>query len=580
MLKILTLFLIVCGFSVVTLLFLASPSLILNKKLENLTFQRMATGVLGTLVALNLIGYWLAFQGISVRFVFQLVGLILFGFIGFAGFRANWKSLSVAIVFITSAVSAGTYSLLPIISKLASNNALGAYSSQNLDQISYIAIANEFIKSGFQESEHIAPGGINSFALHGTPITPTILMTFLMSIFQITAWEAVLPTIIVAFGFATLGLVRLIGALFSKLTKKSLILISILIMSTSLISYSYINYFLGQILAIGLSSIILANTIENALGIGEPKQRFLELFLATILAIFIYPVFLIPFLIYSSFLGVVVSASKSFSRLKKYVVIQTFAVLLGLITTVPYLFDAYKLLMYLLPVKAGYPIPVLNPPSMILFIGQIGQTFEKNGLLISWIIVFGIIVYALFAKRNLFKDSLAGILVLCASIAIMISVPIVRANSFSDYQSWKLLSFFIPIVLALAIPLLIPRKADDISPISFGAIVILILFLGYTHNEKLEISTTYPTKSMQQVVDSSLLKDAKELNVDLSPGWENMLMSVMLNGKRIYPTAKDLWQTQPSRESCTLVSNADNRYVIDIKINDEYGIVYGTENKC
>jgi hypothetical protein len=85
---------------------------------------------------------------------------------------------------------------------------------------------------------------------------------------------------------------------------------------------------------------------------------------------------------------------------------------------------------------------------------------------------------------------------------------------------------------------------------------------------------------MQQVVDSPLIKDAKELNVDLQPGWENMLMSVMLNGKRIYPTAKDLWQTQPSSESCTLVLNADNRYVIDVKINDEYGIVYGTDNKC
>jgi hypothetical protein len=85
---------------------------------------------------------------------------------------------------------------------------------------------------------------------------------------------------------------------------------------------------------------------------------------------------------------------------------------------------------------------------------------------------------------------------------------------------------------------------------------------------------------MQQVVDSSLLKDAKDLNVDLSPGWENMLMSVMLNGKRIYPIAQDLWQTQPSPKSCTLVSNADNRYVIDIKINDEYGIVYGTDKKC
>jgi hypothetical protein len=580
MFKILALSLTICGFSVITLLFLVSPSLIGSKKLESLTFQRLVTGVLGSLVALNLIGYWLGIHGVSVKLAFQLVGLILFGFIGFAGIREHWKSLSLALAFVTSAVSAGTYSLLPIISKLASNSALGAYSSQNLDQISYIAIANEFIKSGFQESQHIAPGGINSFALHGTPITPTILMTFIMSIFQITAWEAVLPTIIVAFGFATLGLVRLIDALFSNLTKKSLTLISILIMSTSLISYSYINYFLGQILAIGLSSIILANTIENALGIGKPKQRFLELFLATILAVFIYPVFLIPFLIYSSLLGILVSASKSLSRLKKYVFIQTLAVLIGLTTTVPYLFDAYRLLMYLLPIKAGYPIPVLNPPSMLLFIDQIGQTFEKNGLLVSWIIVFGIIVFALFARRNLFKDSLSGILILCSSIAIVIAVPIVRENSFSDYQSWKLLSFFIPVVLALAIPLLIPPKVNDISPTSFGAIVILIVFLGYTHNEKLEISTTYPTKSMQQVVDSSLLKDAKDLNVDLSPGWENMLMSVMLNGKRIYPIAQDLWQTQPSPKSCTLVSNADNRYVIDIKINDEYGIVYGTDKKC
>jgi hypothetical protein len=537
-------------------------------------------GALSSLVALNLIGYWLAIQGISVRSAFMAVALFLCGSIVLIGLRGNWKSLGAVIVFVTSIIATGAYSLLPIISKLAVNSGLGAYTSQNQDQISYIAIANEFIKSGFQESGHIMPGGINSFALYGTPVTPSILMTFIMSIFQVTAWEAVLPTIIVAFGFATLGIIRLVEALFKALSNKTLTLISILIMSTSLISYSYINYFLGQILAIGLSSIILANTVENAQGIGKSNSRFLELFFAAILAIFIYPVFLVPFLIYSFLLGILISVGKSRVLPTRYLLSQTLAILLGFIFTVPYLFYAYRLVKYLVPINVGYPIPALSPSSLLLFIDQIGKVFEKNGLILSWMAVFAFIAFRLFTGRKLYRDSFTGILTLCISIFTVIVVPIIRGDSFSDYQSWKLLSFFIPIILALAIPLLIPRKGNDISPTSFGAIVILIIFLGYTHNEKLEISTTYPTKSMQQVVDSSLLKDAKDLNVDLSPGWENMLMSVMLNGKRIYPIAQDLWQTQPSPKSCTLVSNADNRYVIDKKINDEYGIVYGTDKKC
>ena len=578
--KIIALSLMVCGISALTLLSLVAPGLATSKKLENLAFRGLTLGALSSFVVLNLIGYWLAIQGISVRLTFQAVAIILVGFIGLSALRAKWKSFRVMLAFAVSVAIAGAYSLLPIISKLSSNNALGAYSSQNLDQISYIAIANEFIESGFQDSGHIAPGGINSFAQFGTPISPTILMTFIMSIFQISAWEAVLPTIIVAFGFATLGLVRLIEALFINLTKKTLTLISILIMSTSLISYCYINYFLGQILAIGLSAIILANSIENALGIGDSRHRFLELFLATTLAIFIYPVFLLPFLIYSSILGILVSTYNSKVYLKRYFLGQTLAIVLGLVTTIPYLFDAYKLVRYLLPITAGYPIPALNPLSMFAFIDQIGRVFEKNGLLLSWLVLSGVVVFLMFKGRSLYRDSFSASLVLSSSIIIVIFVPIFRGNSYSDYQSWKLISFFIPIILATVVPLFLPRKLGKVSHKTLGVITVLILFLGYTHNLKFEVSKTYPTKSMQEVLNSPLLRNVEELNVDLEPGWENMLMSIMLNDQKIYPVAQDLWQTKPETTACTLVRNTDDRYVIQVTINSDYGIAYGSNSRC
>ena len=578
--KILILSLTIFGISSLTLFFLSAPSILIGKKLEAFALRNVTVGVLISFVALNLVGYSLAIQGISVRIAFQGIGLILFGSIGLLILSANWKFLRVVIPLVTGIVFAGWYSLLPIVSKLASSNTLGAYSSQNLDQISYIAIANEFVRSGFQESGHIAPGGINSFAQFGTPISPTILMTFIMSVFQITAWEAVLPTIIVAFGFATLGLVRLIEVLFKDLTKKFLTLIAILIMSTALISYCYINYFLGQILAIGISSIILGNSIENATRIGDSKQRFLELFLVTILAVFVYPVFLMPFLVYSSIIGFLVSIFTSKAAFKQYFLSQNLAIVFGLIATIPYLFAAYKLVVYLVPINAGYPIPTLNPVSMFVFIDQIGRVFEKNGLLLSWLVLSGVIVFKMVKARKLYTDPFTAGLVLSSSVIIVIFVPIVRGDSFSDYQSWKLVSFFIPIILATVIPLFLPRKLGKISHKTLGVVVVMVLFLGYTHNLKFENSSTYPTISMQEVAKSSVLKNVDELNIDLAPGWENMLMSIMLNDQRIFPIAIDLWQTQPNSKACTLVRNSDDRYVVQVQINTDYGIAFGTNAEC
>jgi len=59
-----------------------------------------------------------------------------------------------------------------------------------------------------------------------------------------------------------------------------------------------------------------------------------------------------------------------------------------------------------------------------------------------------------------------------------------------------------------------------------------------------------------------------------------MLMSIMLNDQRIFPIAIDLWQTQPNSKACTLVRNSDDRYVVQVQINTDYGIAFGTNAEC
>lgn len=573
-------FAIVLIISSLTMLLMLGPGLFSSNKSRDFSIRRIVLGTLGTLATINLTGYWVGIQGFSVTTVFQLIGLVLVSALGFVALRGGWKSLAFITPFTLTIVASGIYSLLPIITKFASNGGLGAYSTQNLDQISYIAIANEFIKTGFEDSQHLAPGGINSFAHYGTPISPTMLMTFVMSIFQISAWEAALPTLIVAFGFATLGLIRLIESLFKSMTKQNLVIIAILIMSSSLISYNYINYFLGQILAIGLSSIILANVIDSVLVIGSTKIRVVESSLATFLAVFMYPVFLVPFVGFSVLLGILVSVNRSWKAFRKYFSNQVLGISLGLLATIPYVFDAYKLIKYLLPIKAGYPLPEFSPSAIFLFIDQIGRPIEKNGLYLSWLFVFGFIGYRLIKHGDYFIDKAIARILVGLAITVMLIVPLARGNAYSEYQSWKLISYFIPIVLAVFVPLAIPRKNDVIPRTISVTLVVLSLFLGYTHNAKFQVSNVYPNKEMREVVSFAFLDGVKELNIDVTPGWESMLLSVMLNNQKINDISKDLWNTEANPRACTIVRNTDNRYVIQEKINSDYGIAFGFNKAC
>jgi hypothetical protein len=155
-------------------------------------------------------------------FIACLFGLFSFLFFGFRQ-RQNIFKEKIAVLFVGTAI--GIWGYLPgLVSLFNSNSSLGMVTRGNNDIAYYVAVASEFLKTGFVNSNHIASIDLNFAAEYGHYFSPTSLFTISNGLTGLQTWDTAMFVIIASFCFSWMSLVSLAKSLFNLSDKRMMAL--------------------------------------------------------------------------------------------------------------------------------------------------------------------------------------------------------------------------------------------------------------------------------------------------------------------------------------------------------------------
>ena len=483
---------------------------------------------------------------------------------------AEFKLLAIASLI-------GVWQFLPGI-KLAISSGVGMnmVTLNNNDIAYYAGAATEFLESGFHSSGHIASVDPNIEVFAAGYHSPFALISFMASTFQLSPWQVTTPAIGVVIGMSFLGLSRLSNSFFPELTETKAMVIGAAIIMTSFMTYIQSNYFFGQIFALTVCSIFLSNVIEFTNLPHKSPTQYLEVCFLVVISIYTYPDFLIAFdlgvILLFTFLLFRNKNLTSRSEFNKFVT----AVGIGLIFSLPNLVSAVKQAILITNIKAGWPLPFLNPLNMTIWPTQIGVATPPYISVILWLIVLSLILVAISTGKPRSKNKeVAYIFAFLVPISVFLII-FLRRQGFDDYQSWKLTSFAYPIVMAAVLPIFI-------SSVKFGEKALWV-FLGVTSSTAMTLWGGSPGQlvsgDLVQVSQLQRVQSLKSLNVALNPFFETMAAAQIIRGPKIYTNSISYYPTIVDPDACTLVRLNDKTFQYVEPLNSTYGLASSSKKRC
>jgi hypothetical protein len=487
------------------------------------------------------------------------------------------KMLLAEIKLLALASLIGVWQFLPGL-KLSNSAGVGMnmVTLNNNDIAFYAGAATEFLESGFQSSAHIASIDLNRDIMTGGYHSPFALISFLASTFQISPWQVTTPAIGIVIGMSFLGLSRLTSSFFQELNTLKSMVIGAAITMSSFMTYIQSNYFFGQIFALVVCALLLSSVIDFTNQKRKLPTQYLEVCFLVVLSIYTYPHFLIAFdlalLLLFAFLFLRNKELTRGNELKKFLG----AIGLGLLLSFPNLVNAFKKALLITNVEAGWSLPVLNPLNMTIWPTQFGITTPTHTLIVLWTIALIVILFAIRSDKLKSKDKEAAhIFAVLVPLAVIL-VIVIRKQGFEEYQSWKLISFAYPLVMAAVLPLLTFR-------IKFGE-KLLWIFLGVTSTTAMTVWGGSPgqlvSKDLLQVSAMQKVKSLESLNISVHPFFETMAAAQVIRGPKIYTNSASYFPVAIDPNACTLVRLSDKTFQYVEALNSTYGLASSSKERC
>ena len=541
-------------------------------------FTRITNSLIFGFALLNLASFTMAIMQIQVKifyYVYVFVSIIcVFALILNKSIRKILSRQSLTLIFVSFA---GLWQFLPgILMASQAGAGMTMVTHSNNDISAYAGLTNEFLKTGFRADHHIASQDLNGFTKNLSWFGATSLLSFVSTLFSIPTWKATPATIGIAIAICVIGLSRLVNTLYKNLTTKSALLISTCIMLSALLTYIEGNYFLGQLLALFVATIILANALEFTRIAEVSGIVFLEVAAFTIAGIYTYSGFLLPFLALT-LIYVIIKLLFNYSKVFLIQNIKYFAaILLGCIFSLPYFPIAIALMKNVASVNAGWQLPPLNPASMFIWPQTIGITLSKWTLLLSWATLF-IIIFSLgksTLKRNEDRSRIFFFSILVP--LLIVTYILITKKGFEAYQSWKLESYFLPFCLAAILPLVVIKWKSGEK--------VLMLVLGLTLSTSMALwgtsKPTFVSSDLASLGNNQIVMKLKSLNVQIDPYFETMAAANVINGPQIYTNAISYYPTSFDPDACTLIHLGNTAFRYVQKLNNTYGLASSAPSKC
>ena len=508
-----------------------------------------------------------------------LLSFLVLSLISIVVFLSNgtWRIFLIEIKTLAFASLIGLWQFIPgVISTSSAGMKMNMVAIHNNDIAFYAGVASEFLKTGFNSDNHLASTDLNTSLGNGGYHSPFALMSFMASIFHLSVWQITTPAIGLVIAMSSLGLARLIGTFFQELSPMNCILIATGIMMTSFMSYIQINYFLGQVFALLVCTILIASVMDFTGNHMKTKIQYIEIFFLVILSIYTYPPLLLPFdLAILLFFALQLFRYRNFTSYREaYKYLAAFS--LGLLFSSPNLISAYRQAKLISKADAGWPLPILDPLNMTIFPSRIGIATPTYLVVALWIIVLGGILYSVNNEKLTAKERENAFIFAILVPIMVVLIILFRKQGFHSYQSWKLISYIFPVSMAAALPLLVLRSKH-------GEKVILI-FAGITSTTAMTLwGGTLPhfvNNDLVEVGQMQKVQSLKSLNISVDPFFETMAAAQIISRPRIFTNSISYYPLALDPDACTLVHFGDKNFPYVERLNATYGLASTMENKC
>lgn len=571
--------LLVVGISLILLIVLrglgfifhSSINLIKPLRLQSIDSPAIDYPIIGIFVIV-VIGFHVAYFDLNVIPFFR--ALLLISLIGFA-VEIHRKGIGVLKDYLLY-IPIGLWIVLPQLFISGQKNSTNpVISLGNHDIAYYIAVAQQFLHSGFVNQGVIDSNDLNISARSYQYFTPMVLLAFGRSNSPLWIGQFSTPILIV---FITLG--SLIVAKISKMISPRIntfqqFSISAIFSLISINLYIITSFFLAQTIAVVIILRIVQILFAQVLNQNNEINARLDLLVVAIMAlcVFSYPSLLLPALAL-----LVVGLSVASIRKRSLTNLLNLSLNSGsaVIVTLSYLPTAVNLFMMLKNGAFGWTLPPLSPFAILLTPSLIGAPLTKVSLIFMWT-VFLLMLFIAIRKVGLSRTERSLIeLMIAAAVLLIIVFAELRGNGYSDYGVWKLQSYIAPFttLVILAFCLKYKNSLESLVYILLGVVLLNPLII-WTFNSGKSTSNTF-----MQLYNTPELNKVQNLNVDLKDFSETMLATTFGQGNKFFLNSNSYLPTSFDPNSCALTNTSSNAYAFKVPINADYAIASQDPNYC
>jgi hypothetical protein len=468
--------------------------------------------------------------------------------------------------------------IMPAIVKLSQTNViLGAATTGNNDISSYALVSKVFLINGFEVSNVIAGVDLNSFAEKSAYQTPNFLISFLAIFFGNSTLRIMVLVQVIALTFVSMCFYEFVKYLAPKANKNLLRVMSGFVMYFPLNNYIVANYFLAHILSLGVTALMFLKLFE--LNDAKSFRNVSEASIALGLSIYVYPPVAIPMFLIFSFIILLTrysSLKKSIEFMKTLIYVLAF----GCFLTTPYLLTSIDLLRAQSEVVAGWPIPPMSPMAILIWPQLIGWILPFSSVVVLWCI--SILTIFLIARKLSGLDAQRLLIVSFATLGLVFMLYLeISDRDMSDYQSWKLLSFFICFTILIVISVASSAKAFG-SPALYVMIGLLFANPMIEWWPALNARNNVTNATSFNLKNDAQIKGLQEINIDVSPYFKTMnVASELIDPNRtIYLNSQSYYKSSSNPEACTIVENSDVRAEKGRKLNTDFSLISSEDKSC
>ncbi len=545
---------------------------------ENIEY--ITSNLLAGLATIVTISTAAAATGIPLRRIYIVIGLLAFLNLVWCLFKERQTLNKEFLTLIFAAPLVGLWGILPAIYFSARNGSgLTMIAKGNNDVANYAAVANEFLKTGFKNSMHYLDFNLNEFALRSDYRGPTSVIAAFSAITNLKTWQVLTAVLVFTVGFAVLGLIRFLTTAFVSINLQKATIIAFIVYSTSFMIYIQTNYFLAQLFATAITSLVIAHFISlYRTDKGHKTKNFDTAFL-TAVSVYFYPHLLIPIFALSLVLYIVIVVRGNNAFTFPIIRNQFILVLIGVLLTLPYIEYLFAFVLRQLGAStAGWPLPLISVPGLLILPQLIGLHLPifMNALLF---IASALLIIHFQGRQLTVLEKRISYSTLIFALLVLSLLVILPGRSSFDYSFWKMESYLFSISLSVILVLLFnnQRIGQGVMFFAAGAVICVPTVSWYGNS----FYGMYVSKDLSQLGSNQLITSQQNLNLKLQPYFETMAAGSIIEGPKIRNLSEGYWPVSTgTKGDCTLFrnDNAEESYIF--KINNTFGLSDNSLSGC